>query len=76
MRGTKRSAHKVFRNAILRWGPLKKRLCQGIVFQVDIQKVQRVERNPGMTRVGVIPSGIGYLIFRSAARSPCVETSN
>jgi hypothetical protein len=69
LRGTKRSAHKVFRNAILGWGSLKKRLCRSIVFQVGIQEVQRVERNQGMTRVGVIPSVIGYLIFRKALRA-------
>jgi len=39
------------------------------VFQVGIQEVQRVERNPGMTRVGVIPSVIGYLIFRKTLRA-------
>jgi hypothetical protein len=69
LRGTKRYAHKVFRNAILCWGSLKKRLCRGIVFQVGTQEVQCVERNPGMTRVGVIPSVIGYLIFRKALRA-------
>ena len=69
LRGTKRCAHKVFRNAIFCWGSLKKRLCRGIVFQVGIQEVQRVERNPCMTRVRVIPSVIGYLIFRKALRA-------
>ncbi len=69
LRGTKRDAHKVFRNAVLCWGSLKKRLCRGIVFQVGIQEVQCVEGNPGMTRVGVIPSVIGYLILRKALRA-------
>jgi hypothetical protein len=59
----------VFRNAILCWVSFKKRLCRGIVFKVSIQEVQRVERNRGMTRVGVIPSRIGYLIFRKALRT-------
>jgi hypothetical protein len=73
---TNRRAPKVFRNAILCWSSFKKRLCRGIVFQVAIQEVQCVERNPGTTRVGVIPSVIGYLIFGKALRAlPAAERS-
>ena len=68
LRGTKPDAHKVLRNAILSGGLFQKRLRRSIVFQVGIQKVQSIERNPGITRVGVIPSVIGYLIFRKALR--------
>jgi hypothetical protein len=39
------------------------------VFQVSIQKLQSIERSPGMTRVGVLPFGVGHLIFRCTPRN-------
>jgi hypothetical protein len=77
LRETKRYAHKVLRNAVLCRELFKKCLRRSIIFEVAIQEVQSIESNPGVTRVGVLPSVIGYLIFRKTLRrSPCVETRN
>jgi hypothetical protein len=46
----------------LRGGLFQKRLFRSVVFQVGIQKVQSIERNPGITLVGVLPFVVGYLI--------------
>src|ERR1700730_2724217 len=74
LRRPKLDAHKVLRNAIFSGGLFQKRLRRSVVFQVGIQKVQSIERNPGITRVGVLPFVVGYLILRKALRTlPALE---
>ncbi|HLJ50317.1 MAG TPA: hypothetical protein VKU01_30095 [Bryobacteraceae bacterium] len=46
-----------------------KRSCRSVVLQVGIEKLQRIERHPGMARVGVRSPVIGYLVFRKALRT-------
>jgi hypothetical protein len=51
LRRTKPGAHKVFRNSISS-GSLFENCSRGsVMFQVGIQEVQRIERNPGVARV-------------------------
>src|ERR1700689_1235631 len=69
LRGTKRYAHKMPGNAILCRSLFKKRFSRCVVLQVSIQKLQRVERHPGIVRVGVLSSVIGDLVFRKALRT-------
>jgi len=39
------------------------------VFQVGIQELQRIEFNPGITRVGIVSFIISDLVFRKALRT-------
>src|ERR1700689_3205698 len=74
LRGTKLDANEVLRSAIFSGGPFQKLLRRCVVFQIGIQKVQSIERNPGITRVGVLPSVVGHLILCKALRTlPALE---
>src|ERR1700733_6044842 len=74
LRGTELDSNEVLRNAIFGRSLFQKPLSRSVVFQIGIQKVPTIERNPGITRVGVLPSVVGDLILSKALRTlPSLE---
>jgi len=68
LRRPKLNLHKVLRNSIFGGRLFQKRLRRNVVFQVGVQKVQSIECDLGITRVGVLTPVVSHLILRKALR--------